>query len=106
MGDAEESISLARRGGLRLVLEGEAAHPEWVSGHRARATWWVRATTIFILPEAEDSQIYSPLGGEFRALKARDMAPVIFGGICTHSCRGLSAMLTFLDAVCVHLEIL
>jgi hypothetical protein len=33
------------------------------------------------------------------------MWPVIFGGICTHFCRELSAMVTFLDATGVNPEV-
>lgn len=35
----------------------------WVLEHPARATRWVRAAAILILPKEEDAQIYSMLGG-------------------------------------------
>jgi len=40
------------------VSEGEERHPGWVLEHLGRATFGVRAATIFILPKAEDVQIY------------------------------------------------
>jgi hypothetical protein len=45
------------------VSVGEQRHPGLVLEHPGRATRWVRAATIFILPEAADPPIYSMWGG-------------------------------------------
>jgi hypothetical protein len=49
------------------VSEGEERHPGWVLEHLGRATFGVRAATIFILPKAEDVQIYLRGGAGFGA---------------------------------------
>jgi hypothetical protein len=60
------------------VSEGEGRHPGWVLEHPARATRWVRAATILILPKEADVPIY--LGGgrkvDRRPIQERQMRPV------------------------------
>lgn len=45
------------------MSEGEKRHPGWVLKYPGRATFGVRAATVFILPKTEDVQIYSRWGG-------------------------------------------
>jgi hypothetical protein len=50
-------------GWVMAIARGRGSLPRSVLGHPARAIWWVRAATTFILPKEESARVYSEFWG-------------------------------------------
>ena len=79
MGDEESRLvgpNKVGEGWVMAIARGRGSLPRSVLGHPARAIWWVRAATTFILPKEESVRVDSEfLGGDRRGTPIRRAVP-------------------------------